>query len=69
MGKITSNKEIKQAIDLGSIVGGATIQNVVIINVHVQNLSRFAIHLISNMLKFIIQYLQIYHVNNFIFGN
>lgn len=69
MGKITSNKEIKQAIDLGSIVGGATIQNVVIINVHVQNLSIFAIHLISNMLKFIIQYLQIYHVNNFIFGN
>lgn len=69
MGRITSNKEIKQAIDLGSIVGGATIQNVVIINVHVQNLSRFAIHLISNMLKFIIQYLQIYHVNNFIFGN
>lgn len=69
MGRITSNKEIKQAIDLGSIVGGATIQNVVIINVHVQNLSIFAIHLISNMLKFIIQYLQIYHVNNFIFGN
>jgi hypothetical protein len=39
MGRITSKKEIKQAIDLGSIVGGASIQNVVIINVHVQNLS------------------------------